>query len=232
MQLISQGKLKPGDRLLSERVLSKNVGVGRLSLREALRVLESLGVVRTEYGPRRGTYVAQIDIDELAEKLSYMLQFTNISIDQLIEARLELSLVNLNYFMKRATDTEIKEMEKCLKKASEMWKLGLQTRDHNILFHQLIARGTRNPILIVFHDALIQVLRRFLAEFVNPKSYSKRIIDSNREILKYIKAGKREEALACMEKHITLTGTQVKKILRKMKLNESEERRSAISNES
>ena len=48
--LILEGKLKPGDKLPSERELSKIIGVGRLSLREGLRILESSGILRTRYG--------------------------------------------------------------------------------------------------------------------------------------------------------------------------------------
>jgi DNA-binding transcriptional regulator YhcF (GntR family) len=48
--LILEGNLKPGENLPSERELSRITGVGRLSIREGLRILESIGVVKTRFG--------------------------------------------------------------------------------------------------------------------------------------------------------------------------------------
>src|SRR4030042_1670827 len=86
--LILGGKLKPGDKLPSERELSKVIGVGRLSLREGLRILEASGIVKTRYGVHSGNYVTKIGVEHLTEKFSDMLKLSDVSIDTLTEARL------------------------------------------------------------------------------------------------------------------------------------------------
>ena len=55
--LIVEGRLKNGDKLPSERELSTLLGVGRISLREGLRILESMGIIETKYGVNAGSYV-------------------------------------------------------------------------------------------------------------------------------------------------------------------------------
>src|SRR4030042_2296117 len=80
--LILGGKLKPGDKLPSERELSKVIGVGRLSLREGLRILESSGMLQTRYGVHSGTYVSNIGLDHLTEKFSDILRLSDITIGQ------------------------------------------------------------------------------------------------------------------------------------------------------
>jgi GntR family transcriptional repressor for pyruvate dehydrogenase complex len=54
--LIAEGKVHPGDRLPSERVLAQALGVGRATLREAIRILEVVGLLNVR--PGEGTFVA------------------------------------------------------------------------------------------------------------------------------------------------------------------------------
>ena len=64
---IESGELRPGDRLPSERDLSKMLGVNRMTVRRALQVLESQGLLIRRRGD--GTYVAEPKIERQAAKL-------------------------------------------------------------------------------------------------------------------------------------------------------------------
>ncbi|MFB3884818.1 MAG: FadR/GntR family transcriptional regulator [Thermodesulfobacteriota bacterium] len=213
--LILEGKLKPGDKLPSERELSKVIGVGRLSLREGLRILESSGILKTRYGVQSGTYVAKVGLEHLTERFSDMLKLSDFSIDQLTEARLEIALINLRYFMKRGSKEEIQELETCLQEIERLLGSGLQTREQNLLFHQLIARGSKNPVFISLHNALLDILRQFLSQFSSPPEHSKKILEGKKTILKCIKEKDVEKALAAMEKLIRYTGNRIKSLIGK-----------------
>ncbi len=213
--LIFDGKLKPGDKLPSERELAKIIGVGRLSLREGLRILESSGVLKTMYGVQSGNYVAKVNLEHLAEKFSDILKLSNIKIDQVTEARLEISLINLKYFMKRATKKDIEKLESCIQETERLLKLGYQTREQNLLFHQLIAEGAKNPTFIVLHNALINILRHFLSKFHSPPDHSNKVLQGNKKILKYIKEKDFEKASMAMKNHIRYTGRRVKSLIEK-----------------
>ncbi|MEW6047648.1 MAG: GntR family transcriptional regulator, partial [Bacillota bacterium] len=80
--LIEQGYVKPGDRLPPERELSKQLGVGRSSLREAMRLLTMLGLLETRHGD--GTYVREWTWAFYSRPLRWGLRLAPESIDQVV----------------------------------------------------------------------------------------------------------------------------------------------------
>jgi DNA-binding FadR family transcriptional regulator len=213
--LILEGKLKPGDRLPSERELSKIIGVGRLSLREGLRILEASGILRTQYGVHSGTYVAKIGLEHLTEKFSDILKLSDITIDQVTEGRLEISLINLKYFMKRGGPKDIERLEACIHETERLLKLGHQTREQSLLFHELIAQGAKNIVFMLVHKTLLDILRGFLIKFDSPHGHSKRVLEGHKKILKYIKEKNLEKDSFAMNSHIRYAGKQTKSLIGK-----------------
>jgi GntR family transcriptional repressor for pyruvate dehydrogenase complex len=209
--LVVGGNLKQGDKLPSERELSKIIGCGRFSLREGLRILESMGILETKYGANSGTYVSKIGIEHISEKLSDFLMMSDIiTIDQLTEARLETSLTNLKYFIQRATNEDLSLLEECIKETEILFKSNLHTRENNIHFHNLIAQGSKNPIFIILHKSLVHILRKFLSKFESPHDHAKKVLEGNKKILKYLRTRDFEHASAAMINHIRYVGDRLK----------------------
>lgn len=77
-ELITQQEIQPGGKIPSERVLSERLGVGRSSVREALRSLELLGLIETRHGG--GTFLASFHNHRLVEVLSTFILRENQSI--------------------------------------------------------------------------------------------------------------------------------------------------------
>lgn len=215
--LISEGELKPGDKLPSERELSKKIGVGRLSLREGLRILESMGILKTSYGSDSGTYVSQIGQNTLTEKFLELLSFTDSSIEQLAEARLEISMINLKYFIERADDEDIVKLEECLKQTKKTIESGISAKESNMRFHELIAQGSKNPIFIALHGALLVLLRQFLSKFEHPARQSIDILESNENIMKYLKKRDLENARIALRNHHAYLQKRMNSLLETMK---------------
>src|SRR6266571_2736546 len=94
-QLIAEGRLKSGDRLPPERELAEKFVVSRTSVREALRALESLGLIEIRAG--EGTFVRQVSVDALVGPLALMMTSQREAIGELFEARrvLEPAIVAL-----------------------------------------------------------------------------------------------------------------------------------------
>src|SRR5436309_10784442 len=84
-QLIAEGRLKSGDRLPPERELAEKFVVSRTSVREALRALESLGLI--EIRPGEGTFVRQVPLDALVGPLALVMTSQREAIGELFEAR-------------------------------------------------------------------------------------------------------------------------------------------------
>lgn len=211
--LILEGVLKPGDKLPSERELSKLIGVGRLSLREGLRILESMGILETRYGVGAGTYIAHISLENLTQTFSDILMLSNVTLDQLTEARLDISLVNLKHFIKNATEEDINRLEECIKQTESLVQAGVRTREKNIQFHQLIAQGSKNPIFIFLHLTLLEILKKFLSEFESPPDHSKKVLENNKRTLKYLKEKNLDKASLSMKNHILYVGKRLKSLI-------------------
>lgn len=87
-----EGRLGPGDRLAPERELAANLGVGRSSVREALRVLEVMGLIRTATGsgPTSGAIIIATPHGGLATLLRLQVAAQGFPLDDVVQARLVL----------------------------------------------------------------------------------------------------------------------------------------------
>jgi DNA-binding FadR family transcriptional regulator len=207
--------LKPGEKLPSERELSKALGIGRLSLREGFRILESTGILVTRYGIQSGSYVACVGIEQLTAAFSDILRLGDITLSQLTEARLEIGLINLKYFMERAGAEDIQQLDDCVRDIEKKLKTGVHTREANIYFHQLIARGAKNPVFILLHNALLDIWRQFLSKFESPPEHTRKVLAGKKKLLKYIKAKNFQQAAETMKKYITYSGHRIASLIEK-----------------
>lgn len=142
-KLIEQGELKPGERLPSERSLSSALNIGRQSLREALSVLEAIGLLEVRHGI--GTFVKQ-------DAMTHLTTLPKDSEDlinpfELLEARrvIEVELVSLA--AKRATPEQIEGIKNALKALQENEVEGRQAFELDRNVHLSFARGANNEFL-------------------------------------------------------------------------------------
>lgn len=85
LELVESGRLKPGDRLPAERALAEELGVGRPTLREALRALQLLGIVDIRHGG--GVFVTGLELETLLSPLHLSLRLDQHSLETILEAR-------------------------------------------------------------------------------------------------------------------------------------------------
>src|SRR6201996_355510 len=97
--LMRQGQLRPGDRLPPERDLCERFGVSRVTVREALRMLESSGLVEIRVGARGGAFVTAPSSDRVGEGLTDLLSLSVITTTDITEIRmvLETGIVPLGW---------------------------------------------------------------------------------------------------------------------------------------
>src|SRR4029453_12712716 len=106
--MIAEGRLKGGDRLPPERDLAEKFVVSRTSVREALRALESLGLI--EIRPGEGTFVREMSVEWLVEPLALVMASQREAIGELFEARRVLEPAIAALAAGRATPDEGQEM--------------------------------------------------------------------------------------------------------------------------
>src|ERR1700749_4349871 len=109
--LMRQGQLKPGDRLPPERDLCERFGVSRVTVREALRMLESSGLVEIRVGARGGAFVTSPTTDRVGEGLADMLPLSAISAADVTEVRIVLEIGIVPLVCERATEEDLADLE-------------------------------------------------------------------------------------------------------------------------
>lgn len=151
--LVKSGHLKPGDRLPAERVLAEELGVGRPTLREALRALQLLGIVDIRHGG--GVFVTGHDPDTLLGPLHLFLGLDRHKLDTILEARKVVEGAVLAFVARSIDDDTIARiqanlahLEAALISQPEAGKVDV--RRFNALaeeFRAIIENAVNNPIL-------------------------------------------------------------------------------------
>lgn len=203
-KLVSSGKLKPGDRLPSERELAERLQVSRASVREALSALEMMGLVEVRSG--EGTYIRHVNIDSVVAPIAWVLSLEKDTVVQLMEVRKILESQAVSLAAERAGEAELKEMADAL----EMMRQDLETgqigevADHR--FHFAITRATHNAILIrimnSISDTMQQTLKISRSKLFRSKEILERLYVEHVAILDAIRARDPEKASECMLCHL------------------------------
>jgi GntR family transcriptional regulator, transcriptional repressor for pyruvate dehydrogenase complex len=158
-RLIVEGKLKPGDALPSERDLAGQLGVSRPSLREALLVLESRGLVQAKRGGGFG--VTDVTGPTITDPLVHLLQRHPSTIDDVLELRHGLECVAAYFAAIRATDADAKR----LRDMAAAMKRRRATRDPHedadldVDFHMAIAEASHNVALVHVMRGVFNLMR-------------------------------------------------------------------------
>ncbi|MFO8090350.1 MAG: FadR/GntR family transcriptional regulator [Desulfatiglandaceae bacterium] len=157
VQLIKEGRLKPGDTLPSERKMAQNFGVSRPPLREALKTLEAMGFL--EILQRHRVRVKSFASPDFYNPLAKALDNDASMIFQLIEIRKIFESWAAATASKVATETELKELEEIcnqIKNDFERDELGV---DSDVKLHLAIYRATHNTVLAHLAFTLLEQLR-------------------------------------------------------------------------
>lgn len=143
--------LQPGDRLPSEAELAAQLGVNRLTLREATRSLQTLGVIEVQHG--NGLFVSRFSFRPLIEQLPYGLAQPGMALDEILTAR-EAMEVGLMPALVRIADVD--NLTRCgdlARRMSQLEAAGKSTVATDREFHLQLYKSLQNPLV----DNLIEV---------------------------------------------------------------------------
>lgn len=152
-QRIRSGELRPGDRLSSERDLVATYDVSRSSVREALRVLESMGLIELASGDRRGAFVRAPSPAPARHSLLLLTQ--TVALADLIEFRMVADGAANLMAARCRTDADLVLLERNMARMRESMRLGYEEFSRiDLEFHNLIARISGNDVLQLCGDAV------------------------------------------------------------------------------
>jgi GntR family transcriptional regulator, transcriptional repressor for pyruvate dehydrogenase complex len=200
---LSNRRLRPGDRLPAERALAEQFGVSRNTLREALRSLENSGLLRLQKGATGGAFVRESTGDAIITGLRDMFHLGAIQPEHLTEARVLIESIAVRAACERATPEDIEALKANIASAEQAARDKINFYDHadiHLDFHRIIARATKNPVMVIVMEALIDVMQHFIRAIGQKRNPW--VIPSRRRFMKHFEAGEIDAAVAEMEQHL------------------------------
>ncbi|HZW83980.1 MAG TPA: FadR/GntR family transcriptional regulator [Candidatus Deferrimicrobium sp.] len=203
-QLIKDGELNPGDRLLSERELCERLQVSRASVREALSALEIMGLI--EVKPGEGTFIRQTSVDSIIGPMALILSMEKDTIMELLEVRKVLEVEAAGLAAERATQEELDEMGEALEEMIQdlnEGKLG-ENADHKL--HYAIYKATHNSVLLrlmnTISDSMEKNIRTNRQRLYALPGNPEKLLKEHAAIAKAIGKRDAEKARECMYEHL------------------------------
>lgn len=202
---ISEGRLIAGHKLPAERDMARQFKTSRVSVREAYRSLEELGLLRIRRGAEGGAFIAQFDHEPVRRSLSLVLGLGNTSHNEVTEARMLIEPSIARLAALRARPEDIAKLEVVLAREEE--EVSRATADSDTTagqFHRAIADCARNVPLVVLMNALADLT----AESVSTLDVSIRTrhrrknCKYHRHILEAIRRHDADGAYALMVQHV------------------------------
>jgi len=193
-------KLKPGDKLPSERELAETLGVSRSSIRDAIRSLELMGLVAPRQGA--GTVVCEVSAESLVSPLTGLLVRQKQHIAELLDFRKMLEPGLAARAATHASAEEIAEMEEILRRQEEKVGRGEIAVDEDSEFHYRVAVASNNTVVLKLLDILMDLLRETRERSLQVKGRPQKSLAGHRRVLTAIKRHDAETAKVAMLRHI------------------------------
>ncbi|MDI6762897.1 MAG: FadR/GntR family transcriptional regulator [Thermodesulfobacteriota bacterium] len=201
---ILRGAMKPGDRLPPERELVERFRASRISVREALKNLETSGLLHIK--PGSGVFVAEVNSRPMSESLASMLRIKKVSMNELTEARMILEPNIARLACERMNPEDLQRLKGNIEEALAIIKSNVSARVKNIEFHSLLAESTRNAVLALTMKTVLDVLKDMSSGIVDnsPKNIeiASHTVRHHRKILKALKEKDAQKVYELMRKHI------------------------------
>ncbi|AGK99695.1 FadR/GntR family transcriptional regulator [Desulfoscipio gibsoniae] len=157
--LIASGKLQTGDKLPPERELADIFNVSRTSVREAIRILETMGLVEIKKG--HGVFAKKATLDSVLSNAADALVLSNKEMKQLFEIRKVLETQAAAWAAERASETEIEEIKTIIKEVKFLNKQKLDiavANQYDKKFHAAVIEASRNDVLVKIMSGLFDTL--------------------------------------------------------------------------
>jgi len=201
LALVQNGSLKAGQKLPTERELSTMLQVSRPSLREALRALSLLGVLRIRQGG--GVYVSELDPESLLAPLHFFISLNAQNLESLFEARLVIEAENARIAARKISEEGIARLKKCVE--FEVHELDNEDKfiESDVEFHSIINESVDNAFLHRFSTSL-HILGKASREITGHiPGVIKQSLKDHREIVAALEARDGDAAAEAMKAHLT-----------------------------
>ena len=171
---ILSGQIKPGDKLASEKELIMQFAVSKATMREALRVLEFMGLVEIRKGLTGGVFVAEVDMKTTINSITNFLHFKCVSIRDITMVRYIMEPPVAQLAASRMQAKDISNMKNMIGEHGTQTQIG---------FHRYLARFSQNPVHILIMDFIDNMLKDIKLNLnLGPEFYSQ-VAEAHQRVL-------------------------------------------------
>lgn len=199
------GELKPGQSLPSEVKLAKMFGVSRSSIRDAMQILESTGVVTRR--KRGGTTIRQITIEDMAN--IYLPKSEKENLFDLLETREILEIAVVRLAAQRAAEKDIRELELLIDWMEEKPE---EAAEADVAFHLTLAIISQNEVILNIIKSLKEIMSRLQEKTIYYPGRIDNIIIEHKQIVSAIKENNEHLAQEYMRNHLDQISDLLKKL--------------------
>lgn len=158
---VVEQRLKAGDRLPGEAELIERFGMAKGTIREAMRILEAQGLIKTRTGPGGGSFVHEVSRDRAKALLGNYFYFKNLTVGDIYQLRRMLEPELAASLAGKLSDAVLAELEANVASYAEPSKSLEEERDQHVAslrFHALLAEQAENPLLGFIIDFMVRLL--------------------------------------------------------------------------
>lgn len=210
-EMISEGNLKIGSRLPTERELAEKLCISRNSTREALRTLEIMGVIESKRGS--GNYITGDVAKPISSMIDMMLLLEQISQDDICAFRRSLDKAICMSLLEQKVDTSILHSIKSCYEMSDCKQSITSQIEADRVFHFALIRATNNQLWIHIAEAVMNVYERIINMVMRKADFQtlETISETHIQIVNALIEGNREECEKWIDRHYDIVDNELKR---------------------
>ena len=203
-RLIEQGQLRPGDRLPTERALSQDLGVSRGTVRDGLRLLESMGVLESRQGS--GNYLSNNMGQYLAQSLHFMLLLGEIDYQSINRMRRAIELQSYRIAIQTSTPEQVQGLWRIQEELERT-----RSAEKDEAFHDAIIDLGGDPLMRIVSDALSDVIGHLITQFLTrgAQDLLHQTLDTHRRMIEYLEQRRVDAGCAAITRHYDIIDTEI-----------------------
>jgi len=200
-QSIISGEIKPGDKLPTEVEFIEKLGVGRNSIREAIKMLTAMGVLEVKRG--NGTYITTEVKPEIFNPLVFSIIIEPKTGDDLYELRIMFESMVLYLAIDKASEEDIKKLENLLDETKRLFDTGQGKIDDfvrkDVEFHLELLKLVHNSLIERIGKTIVELFPKYIMMSISQKNGVSRSIKNHYEIINVIKNKQKDKVFSVTE---------------------------------